>query len=496
MNKILFLIFFEILFLLNVNFNSEIVFSQNSNTIVYVKDRSFSIPFQIRNDNMIDKIEEVELLVSKDYGVRWYSVGRKPIDARFFLFETDTDGEYWFSFRTITASGMVKRSLNNSPQIRVRVDTSILNATQNVNGSIDSAQKIRHSKNQNVTNTISNSPKQIIEGAIQPPKPITFYKEQEKKIAQSNNKNKINVTNNQSTPNEIKTEQLNLSFNEKNNLKNNDEQKDQNDQNDQNDQKSLFTELPFPILPDEKLIMVGSKNDDLKSDINEKNNEPNKISKTERKALILKRLFDDFAALFKEYNETENEVNTINTINQSNNRNSNNDVVANGNSTTNSITNSVNSVTVANLSEEPSAVTVENAGKIARNYESVNVKHDSDNIQNQNQIQNQNRQESINHKSGKVRIAAVTMNVATEQHQIIVKWDSSDLSATGNLADILRGESSTGPWQPIAIGLPNNGEYWWYFSPEDKKPFYLMIRTRNAIDIIGEDITQAPITVK
>ncbi|MDR2761067.1 MAG: hypothetical protein LBB88_00515 [Planctomycetaceae bacterium] len=540
-------IIFAILFLANaVDFGGGMAFSQNVGTIVSINERSFSIPFQVFNDNVIDKVAEVELLVSKDRGTRWYSVGRKPIDEKFFLFEADSDGEYWFSFRTVTASGAVKRSANNKPQIRVNVDTEIVNSVNSVNSAQNESLNLNANTHSNVNSNEIKSPiiKQsqsnygssnaglnnynrnrnyVAEGIIYPPKPAVFAKNAEKNIAKTQSKNEIKtITNNLPNSTDIKidnmkTENLNLALNENNNSNN--EKKEQNNSTDLADRKSLgdsLEELPFPILPDSKLLSANDKtndnsNDSSKVNLNLNEVESNfgevetfkgseKISKAERKAQIIKRLFEDFMALLKDdddnndnnnndvYDEIETAVvdnkseivNTADTAKSANNRNENSDVITKNDLVDSSVI-------------PPSAVIAKGDEMIAKNF----------NVQNQakNQVQTDDNKTNDNNSDevrgvGKVLITGVTMNVATEQNQIIVKWSCGDFVTAGKLADVMRAESVNGEWKPIAVGIPNNGEYWWYVSPEDKKlPFYLMIRTRNSIEIIGEDITKSPITV-
>ncbi|MDR2642926.1 MAG: hypothetical protein LBC74_09045 [Planctomycetaceae bacterium] len=464
MNKILFLIFFVILCFLNVvNFGGRIVFSQNTTPVVMMNERIFSIPFQVLNNNSYDRTDEVELIVSKDRGTHWYSVGRKPIEAKFFVFETDSDGEYWFAFRTITASGSVKRSAINSPQIRVLVNTSNLTATQKTNSQL---------QNYNTPNTANSKSHKITEGTIQPPKPIVF------------NKNPENIPDKKIIKN--KTEQANSTSNNQKNHKN---------------QEKQLVNLPPLVSPKNKLLNINNDNiEETKSHITGTIELPDKLSKTERRAKLLLSLFDNVAALFKNeiYDKNDVDKNTGNKKviakkidkNDVGNTNISNDIMPVNNH------NEKDNVAikdgpprelgiVAKSIDSPSAVMATAAETVAKNYQQV-----------RNTNQNQNQEQNTTRDIVKLRITGVTMNVATEQYQIIVKWNSGDSAVSGKLVDVLRGESENGLWQPIAIGLPNNGEYWWYVSPEDKKPFYIKIRTRNSVEVICEDTTKSPITIK
>lgn len=87
------------------------------------RQRSFGIPFEVKPDGSVDPPKEIELLVSKDRGGRWHSVGRLGIDGKQFSYRAEDDGEHWFAFRTITLSGSIKQS-TLGPQIRVLVDAT------------------------------------------------------------------------------------------------------------------------------------------------------------------------------------------------------------------------------------------------------------------------------------------------------------------------------------------------------------------------------------
>jgi hypothetical protein len=456
MNKILISTIIVISSLLNViDFGEGVIFSQVAATVVVSNERSFSIPFQVINGNGGDQAYEVELLVSKDRGVHWYSVGRKSVDANFFSFEADSDGEYWFSFRTITASGTVKRAASSSPQIRVLVDTSSLTATRNPDSTIDPAQKTRSQQNLNNHNTTTaniNTHKPV-NGILRPPKPVVFARELGKFGGRAKDKNKTDTRTNSPTQNEIETEQLDLTTLEP------------------KDQKPDLVDLLFPTSPEEKLLTFDVATNKVKIDDTDATELPDNTNKSERRVKLLLRLIDDFTALF------ENEVYVKNNVNKN--------VVAKNEF-------AQESEIAAKLTDIPPAAIGTGAEAIAKNY---NADNKSDNKVDPNSELAKNQDRELNRDVCKIRIAGVTMNIATEPYQVIVKWSSENLSAAGNLADVMRGESSTGPWQPIAIGLPNNGEYWWYVSSGDKRPFYLMIRTRNSIDTICEDTTKSAITI-
>ncbi|MDR1477842.1 MAG: hypothetical protein LBJ00_02760 [Planctomycetaceae bacterium] len=460
MKNILPFIFIVILILLNfIALGSGVAFSQVA-TVVYSNERSFSLPFQVLNSNGVDRASEVELLVSKDRGVRWYSVGRKPVDVNFFLFEADSDGEYWFSFRTIMVSGAVKRSANNSPQIRVIIDTSNLTTTQKPDSATNTLQKPNSLHNHNTAPANINTLK-VANGILMPPKPIVFAKEFDKVVDKKKDRIESNAVPNLPNQIEPKTQQSNIA----------------------------------------DLIFSSDIANGAKTNNAENIELSQKAGKTERRVELLLQLADDFGALFK--NEVGiwvggnkgtdvvvvkgniEEVGAVSGEVLADNREAGKQIEVVPNNNNNNVR---ETAAIVKSAEIPRAEVAEGAGAVANNYD-LGRKVDNELGQDKTQDKKLDREVS------KIRITGVTKNIASNPSQVIVKWGGENLVRSGVLADVMRGETAAGPWQPIAIGLPNNGEYWWYISSEDKKPFYLMIRTRNSFDIICETISKSAITV-
>ena len=95
-------------------------------------------------------------------------------------------------------------------------------------------------------------------------------------------------------------------------------------------------------------------------------------------------------------------------------------------------------------------------------------------------------------------ISGIDLNSPTDtrpQPQIVVRWNTGDeqLRRFAQI-DVLR-SSAEEQWTPIAINLPNNGEYWWYLSPEDLKPFYVAVRIRSLHGGSSVDVTQSKIEI-
>jgi hypothetical protein len=92
-------------------------------------------------------------------------------------------------------------------------------------------------------------------------------------------------------------------------------------------------------------------------------------------------------------------------------------------------------------------------------------------------------------------IAGIGLNTAATKPQVIVKWHTGHELWQDAQIDILRGVAKEGPWSPIAINLNNSGEYWWFLTPEDLKPFHVAVRIRSFRGGTQMDVTQSVITI-
>ena len=92
------------------------------------------------------------------------------------------------------------------------------------------------------------------------------------------------------------------------------------------------------------------------------------------------------------------------------------------------------------------------------------------------------------------RISDVILTPDTRP-QIVVRWHTGNDLWEGAQIDVFRSSSNESQWSPIAINLPNSGEYWWYLSPEDLQPFYIAIRIRSLHGGSSVDVTQRKIEI-
>ena len=314
-------------------------FTQTLPPLTPVNVPNFTIPFEFDSEESANSIRDVELLVSKDRGKRWHSVARQPLESKKFSFRADTDGEYWFSFRTITLTGNVMMS--GAPRLRVLVNT----------------------KNPTIV-----LPSQSGEsGPLVPPKPARFRNENEPKPPQ---------------------------------LTKTDEPETKPDK--PNDKKNI----------EESIQILGPKLPGFEPPNAEKNREGD--------------FLDDLLSGMSPFLDVQPvQVKII----------SNNQATADKSSTT------------------PQTLTDIQAGGIT---------------------------------------SIVLNDTATK---IIVRWNTGHELWHDAQIDILRSSMKEGPWSPIAINLPNNGEYWWFLVPEDLKPFYIAVQIRSLNGGIHLDITQSAITI-
>jgi hypothetical protein len=98
--------------------------TNGDSTVIYQKQRSFRIPFNLSTAQK-GRIKEVILLVSEDSGYTWEPRSRTDASHPAFSFRASHDGEYWFTVQTRTLDGKVSPSLDATvePKMKVVIDT-------------------------------------------------------------------------------------------------------------------------------------------------------------------------------------------------------------------------------------------------------------------------------------------------------------------------------------------------------------------------------------
>jgi hypothetical protein len=98
----------------------------NNVELSYASQRAFKIPFQVDPNDR--RIQQVQLHVSEDQGRSWNQYASlSPIDQRFFHFQTNRDGVFWFAVRTVDRDGKAyPANLEQlQPSLKIFVDTQM-----------------------------------------------------------------------------------------------------------------------------------------------------------------------------------------------------------------------------------------------------------------------------------------------------------------------------------------------------------------------------------
>lgn len=92
----------------------------------YASQRAFKIPFQVDPNDR--RIHQVQLHVSEDQGHTWNQYASlSPLDQRFFHFQSNHDGAFWFGVRTVDRDGKAYPAnvADLQPSLKIIVDTQV-----------------------------------------------------------------------------------------------------------------------------------------------------------------------------------------------------------------------------------------------------------------------------------------------------------------------------------------------------------------------------------
>jgi len=341
---------------------------------------NFTIPFEVGSEETPSRtgaksIREVELLVSKDRGRRWHSYARQPLESQKFAFHADSNGEYWFAFRTTTVSGNVS-PMPGQPQLRVQVNTK---------------------------EQVGALPKEPSEsGPLTPPRPMRFR--------------------------------------------------------DLKETSPLHGQQVADLLQEQDvgqgMLALGNApgNDDTpatRPPISAREEKEGKITNSGGPARTpIGPQFPGFEQSDGEKNREEDMLDAL-------------------------------------LSGMSSFLDVQPV--VARTTSDLQV------------VAEKPMNTPIPPKSLSEipagGITGIVLNTTATKPQVVVQWNSGQEFWQDAQIDILRSSTKEGQRVPIAINLPNNGEYWWFLSPEDLKPFFLTVRIRSLHGGIHTDVTPSPIEI-
>ncbi len=91
--------------------------------VVYSRYRAFRIPFNV--GATAAQLRQVQLYVSTDQGQTWQPSATAPPDQRYFRFQAERDGLYWFAVQTLDLDNRVNPTnmQGATPSLKVMVDT-------------------------------------------------------------------------------------------------------------------------------------------------------------------------------------------------------------------------------------------------------------------------------------------------------------------------------------------------------------------------------------
>ena len=348
----------------------------------HVNVPNFTIPFEIAGT--ASAIREVELLVSRDRGRSWQFVDRQTIETGKFVFRADTDGEYCFAFRTITATG-TPNPMTGHPELRVQVNTG------------------------NPVATLSSQPSLPSEtGPIVPPRPERFRRANDSPQTQP------------SAQPHPQPQQMQVPGTEE-------------------------PKVDAPAIDSEPLTQRPATN------VEKVNMERTHVERPQIRA----PRFPGFDPSAPEHNRNRDFVDDL-------------------------------------LSEMSQFLDIEPVA--TKSTPNTFVAADRQIVADSaNASLPQFPGISANAPAGS--ISDIFLN-RDERPRIVVRWHTGHEQLWGGAqVDILRSNMQEEQPSPIAINLPNSGEYWWYLSPEDMKPFYITVRIRSVHSGISTDVTQKKIEI-
>ncbi len=77
-----------------------------------------------------------------------------------------------------------------------------------------------------------------------------------------------------------------------------------------------------------------------------------------------------------------------------------------------------------------------------------------------------------------------------------IQWEASDVHFGSRPIVLAISDRPSGPFTPIAVGLPNTGQYFWEYDPRSPRQIYLRLEARDEAGNIGIDQLNEPIRVE
>lgn len=96
----------------------------------------------------------------------------------------------------------------------------------------------------------------------------------------------------------------------------------------------------------------------------------------------------------------------------------------------------------------------------------------------------------------RARVAAAPYTDGPQAGQLRITWEAADEGLGERPIGLFFSASPDGPWQSIAQGLPNAGQYFWKVDPRAPSSVYLKIDVTDAAGNVGSDRTLQPIDLR
>jgi hypothetical protein len=77
-----------------------------------------------------------------------------------------------------------------------------------------------------------------------------------------------------------------------------------------------------------------------------------------------------------------------------------------------------------------------------------------------------------------------------------IRWQAADTNLGTRPITIAIGDRPDGPFTPVAVGLPNTGQYYWEFDPRSPRQIYLRLEVRDDAGNVAIDQLTEPIKVE
>ena len=424
----------------------------------------FSIPFEVGESAI--SFREIEILVSKDRGRRWHTAGRQSIESEKFPYQAAADGEYWFAFRRVPMHGNLP-PFNGQPQLRVLVDTT---------GELESifVQPMKSSESG-----------QTKTGPITPPKPERF---QPNRTKTPNTKTPDNApTAETSTPATSTPAEL-ISSDSSDSSENQDTQKSNvalsGDTPVGNPlDKQLGNPLGMPLgMPLLVAIRPHSAEGDAEGEESGDAGAGREFGLGQESGLgqelgadVPRQPFGPRLPGFEPPDPTK---------------------ASEGDFLSNLLNDMRPFMDIQPVLTGPTLPRPHSASQ-ASSPELSALTASSRSLSVGQPVSGQPVSSGETTVGG---ITGISLNQPNSQDseprfRIVVQWNPGQERWEDAQIDILRSSTLAGPWIPIAVNLPNSGEYWWFLTPEDLRPFHVAVRIRSLSAGIREDVTQSAITI-